>query len=136
LHQLFREPATLAALLPREGNHLRGADVASLAFNHPLYPRGDPRAGYLLETIRGLDSRSTRVRNLLGYLDVARDQHKLHPRVEAAMSVLALALSMPVGAASGIVTLGRIAGWVAHIAEQRLGGFLIRPRAKFMPPAA
>ena len=136
LDQFFRKPVNVASLLPRSGSNGAGAtDIATLGFNHPLYPRGDPRAAHLLDVIRALDSRSSAVRNILECLDTAQKKHKQHARLETALALLAIALKMPVGAASGLITLARIAGWVAHIAEQRLGGFLIRPRAKFVQPA-
>ena len=71
------------------------------------------------------------MRRVLRYLDAARDRHGHHPRLEVALTVLTIAMELPGGTAAGIYTLGRVAGWVAHIAEQRLAGFLIRPRAKF-----
>ena len=37
--------------------------------------------------------------------------------------------SLPDGAALGLFALGRTAGWIAHIFEQRQTGRLIRPRA-------
>ena len=36
-------------------------------------------------------------------------------------------------AAGGLLALGRMAGWVAHVVEQRRDGLVIRPRAKFIP---
>lgn len=137
LDQFFRGPVTLASLVPRSGGDgIAAMDIATLGFNHPLYARGDPRADHLLEVISALNSRSAALRNILDCLDAARQKHKQHPRLETALAVLAIALEMPVGAASGLITLARIAGWVAHIAEQRLSEFLIRPRAKFVQPAA
>ena len=137
LDQFFRGPVTLARLVPRSGGDSAGSmDIATVGFNHPLYPRGDPRAAYLLDMVRAMNSRSAAVRNILDCLDVAQKRHKQHARLETALAVLAIALEMPIGAASGLLTLARIAGWVAHIAEQRLGGFLIRPRAKFIQTAA
>jgi citrate synthase len=132
LDAFFRGPVTLESLVPGPGIGIRDAGVATLGFNHPLYPAGDPRATCLLEVIRELQPRGRRVATILGHLDEAQARHKQLPRIETALSLLTLALGMPVGAASGIVTLARISGWVAHIAEQRLAGFLIRPRAKFV----
>ena len=137
LDQFFRGPVTLASLVPRSGGDgASSMDIATLGFNHPLYPRGDPRAAHLLDMIRAMNSRSAAVRNILDCLDGAEKKHKQHPRLETALAVLAITLEMPIGAASGLLTLARIAGWVAHIAEQRLGGFLIRPRAKFVQAPA
>jgi len=39
---------------------------------------------------------------------------------------------MPVGAPGGIMAVGRAAGWIAHALEQRLAGYLVRPRTKYI----
>jgi citrate synthase len=105
--------------------------VATVGFNHPLYPDGDPRGRSLLTMIRASTGRSARLRAIFEYLDLMRERHRQHPRFELALAVLTTALRLPPGAAGGLYTMGRVAGWVAHISEQRLAGFLIRPRAKF-----
>ena len=135
LDQFLRGPAGATNLFPRPDRSTGDSDFASLGFNHPLYPRGDPRSQCLLQLVRELEPRSTRVRNILTGLEAAQTEHKQFPRLETALAVLAMALAMPGGAAGGLFTLGRIAGWVAHIAEQRLAGFLIRPRARFVSHA-
>ena len=136
LEAFFRGPVTPRALAQRVNDDLAQSDLASLAFNHPLYPDGDPRGRYLLRIVRDVNSSSPQMRRILRYLDVAQNQYGHHPRLEVAIAVLAVALELPAGTAAGIYTLGRVAGWVAHIAEQRLAGFLIRPRAKFAAPLA
>jgi citrate synthase len=45
--------------------------------------------------------------------------------------VLAHALALPERSAGALWALGRTAGWIAHIMEQRLAGLPIRPRARF-----
>ena len=42
------------------------------------------------------------------------------------------ALGAPRYAAGGLLAFGRMAGWIAHILEQRREQFVIRPRAKFV----
>jgi citrate synthase len=134
LEEFFRGPINADALAPRGAPHAApGAqDVVASGFNHPLYPHGDPRGRCLLELVRARAGRSARVRTILAALDTAEVRHKQRPRIEAALAVMAIALRLPPGSAAGLYTLGRMAGWAAHIAEQRLGGFLIRPRAKFV----
>lgn len=116
----------------------RGADadargeLATLGFHHPLYPGGDPRGRALVALVRRLGPPSPRLTGILADLDSLGRGQGVTPRLEAALAVLGIALRLPEGAAAGIYTLGRVAGWVAHIAEQRLAGFLIRPRARFV----
>jgi citrate synthase len=133
LEEFFRGAVSADALAPRGAAHVAaGADVVASGFNHPLYPHGDPRGRCLLELVREHAGRTARVRTILAALDTAESRHKQRPRIETALAVLAIALALPPGSAAGLYTLGRVAGWAAHIAEQRLGGFLIRPRAKFV----
>jgi citrate synthase len=133
LEQFVRGPEALRAPVSRSGAAPLGADAtAKFGFNHPLYPNGDPRGRWLLQMIRNSGTRSTRLRMIFDYIDIMQDRHKQHPRFELALALLTTTLRLPPGAAGGIYTLGRVAGWVAHISEQRLAGFLIRPRAKFI----
>jgi len=78
-----------------------------------------------------MNSRRTHVSRLLRDIEAVKVEYSLTPRLETSLVLLCIALQMPAGTAAGLYTLGRIAGWVAHVAEQRLAGFLIRPRAKF-----
>lgn len=106
----------------REGSKLPGFDL-------PVYPNGDPRAEVLIQIARELDPAAVEcmlnaVQRIVGELEV-------RPVVEIGLVMLCRALGAPAGAAGGIFALGRVAGWVAHILEQREQSFLIRPRAHF-----
>jgi citrate synthase len=39
---------------------------------------------------------------------------------------------MPAGSAALLFALGRSAGWVAHVLEQRTKGAVLRPRARYV----
>jgi citrate synthase len=58
----------------------------------------------------------------------------LLPRQELALVVTARAMGLPRQATAALFVLGRLAGWVAHVQEQRADGTLLRPRAKFVKP--
>jgi citrate synthase len=45
---------------------------------------------------------------------------------------MAVALDLPRGAPAILFCLGRIAGWTAHLQEQRESGVLLRPRARYV----
>jgi citrate synthase len=104
-------------------------------FNHPLYPRGDARAAMMIDLARGL-SRAQPARGMLEALERLNIELGQSPSIETGLVVLCRAIGAPDGTASGLFALGRVAGWVAHILEQRLQGFMIRPRAKFVRPTA
>ncbi|HEY4372322.1 MAG TPA: citrate/2-methylcitrate synthase [Burkholderiales bacterium] len=103
-------------------------------FNHPAYPKGDPRTALLLDVAEQSASPRTapEVHHIRAVLDAAQDQFGALPAIEMGLVTVSRALDLPAGTASGLFALGRSAGWVAHVLEQRLAGFLIRPRAKFV----
>lgn len=105
-------------------------------FNHHLYPSGDPRARHLLEVALLCGGERPVVRSMLVALRAMEDEFGARPAVECGLVALTRALALPNRTASGLYALGRTAGWVAHVLEQRLAGFVIRPRAKFVRGAA
>jgi citrate synthase len=103
-------------------------------FNHTAYPKGDPRAALMLSTAQEVAIKAARedVRRMRAVIDASHAQFGTVPSIELGLVVLARGLGLPNRGAGGLFALGRSAGWVAHILEQRLAGFLIRPRAKFV----
>ncbi len=91
-------------------------------FGHPLYPDGDPRTKALLKVCGVSATWRRRLRGIHG----ATGQH---PALDFALAHLERELKLPDGAGLGLFAVGRTAGWVAHIFEQRQTGKLIRPRA-------
>jgi citrate synthase len=101
-------------------------------FNHPLYPNGDPRARYLIDTMRGLGGRQSVVAPLHAALDMAAE-HGCLPSLEIGLTMLAIVMGLPRRSAYALFIIARCAGWIAHIVEQRESGALIRPRANYSP---
>ena len=97
-------------------------------FDHPLYPKGDPRAAPLVELARAANSK--RARTLLAIIDAT----DAHPSVDVALAALVAALGLYAPAASGLFAVARSAGWLAHVLEQRAQDFLLRPRARYVGP--
>jgi citrate synthase len=100
-------------------------------FNLPLYPKGDPRARYLLELARSLDARSPRAETIYAFIEEAEERLELRPSIEVGLVALAAALGLPERSAGALWALGRSAGWIAHVIEQRFAGFVLRPRARY-----
>jgi citrate synthase len=103
-------------------------------FNHPLYPDGDPRAACLIQLARELTAPHHAVAPLYLALEIAAQRGCL-PSLEVGLIVMAVALGLPPRSACGLFIVGRTAGWVAHIIEQRVSGVLLRPRADYLPDA-
>jgi citrate synthase len=131
---LLRGAATTAELRQR----IAAAETAGTrvpGFNLVLYPRGDPRARYLLELARAHAPQSERARLIVEFIDEAEHRLHLRPSIEMGLVALAVALQLPERSAGALWALGRTAGWIAHVMEQRLAGYVLRPRAKYIGPA-
>lgn len=127
--ELLESAKTRQALVSRALEfHARGASVPG--FVHPLYPQGDPRAKLMLEIARQRGD-ARRFAQIFGFVQEMEDRFSLHPRHELAVALLVRAMGLSRFAAGALFVLGRTAGWVAHVQEQRLTGSLLRPRAKF-----
>jgi citrate synthase len=113
-------------ILRDEGKRLPG-------FNHPLYPKGDPRALYLIDAVRGMKRAAPRAQMLLEFINEAEQDFQAYPSLPVGLVALQLAMDLPPRTAGALFLLGRIAGWIAHVQEQRLAGVLLRPRAKYSP---
>jgi citrate synthase len=134
------------ALLDEAGRLGRPADVLELrakrgdvvpGFGHPLYPDGDPRARPLLSSARALGKSSARARERVETalaLASSFERQGLPATVDFALVALSRALGMPRGSAALMFALGRSAGWVAHVLEQRGSEAVLRPRARYVGP--
>ncbi|ATB35318.1 hypothetical protein CYFUS_000730 [Cystobacter fuscus] len=108
----------------------RGESVPG--FGHRLYPEGDPRTPPLLEVVYALRPEPVAVRVLRGVEETMREAGYPAPTVDFGLVALASALGLPAGAAAALFAVGRAAGWVAHVLEQREQGELLRPRARYV----
>lgn len=112
----------------------RGDDVPG--FGHRLYPDGDPRARPLLEAARAIEPASARWRVLEAIVEAMAEAGHAPPALDVGLVAVASAIELPPGGAVGLFALGRAAGWVAHILEQRESPDLLRPRARYVGPPA
>jgi citrate synthase len=123
-----------ACRTPEQTQRLFDAEYAAHrnlpGFNHPLYPDGDPRARYLIDTVRGLGGRQSVVAPLHAALEMAA-HHGCLPSLEIGLTMLAIVMGLPRRSAYALFIIARCAGWIAHIVEQRESGALIRPRADY-----
>ncbi|MDD9937305.1 MAG: citrate synthase [Myxococcales bacterium] len=108
----------------------RGARLPG--FGHPLYPDGDPRARLVLEHAHRIDGSNPRLA-AMDAIALAMDQAgRGGPNLDFGLVALAQALGAGPSSAGFLFACGRLAGWVAHIHEQRVQGERLRPRARYV----
>jgi citrate synthase len=90
-------------------------------FNHFAYPQGDLRGDYLVQLAAENGSNRPRTKIVLARIAAARKELGATPSVVGGLV-----------AAGALMALSRSAGWVAHACEQRLTGFAVRPRARYI----
>jgi citrate synthase len=130
VEELGRPARVKAALLARLE---RGETVPG--FGHPMYPGGDPRTAPLVRWAERLATRrQEKLRTLLAMAEVMEGLGPHGMTVDGGLLALAYALGFPPASASGLFAVGRVAGWAAHVFEQRQTGALLRPRARYVGP--
>jgi len=129
------EPARAEAWLLAE----LAAGRRIMGMGHRIYRVRDPRAAVLEHAVKSL--RSTRV-ELARAVETAaakilrerRPDRPLAANVEFYTAVLLDAVGLPREQFSATFAVGRMAGWSAHVIEQRRTGRLIRPNSRYVGP--
>ena len=132
--QDFLGKAKSSAVLVSRARRLHAQGHTVPGFDHPLYPKGDPRAIQLLDMARRRSRQTPELRAVLRFIDQMQAESSIFPRQELAVVVLTRAMGLPAQVPAALFALARVAGWVAHVQEQRTSGTLLRPRAKFVAP--
>jgi citrate synthase len=112
-----------------------------MGFGHRVYRAEDPRARVLRRTAEQLGSPRVEVAIELERVAIAalRERHPERPletNVEYWAAVVLDIAEVPPELAPAMFGCARVAGWSAHILEQRDTGRLIRPSARYIGPAA
>jgi citrate synthase len=108
----------------------RGIEVPG--FTHPLYPHGDPRAKLMFELARQRREQTRELAAMYSFTEEMEQQHGLHPRHEFGLIALTRAMGLNKQIPGALFIIARVAGWLAHVNEQRLTGVLLRPRALYV----
>jgi citrate synthase len=112
-----------------------------MGFGHRVYRAEDPRARLLKRTAEELGSPRVEPAKALEEVALAELQRRKPDRVLAtnveywAAVVLDVA-NIPAALTPAMFACARVAGWSAHILEQKRSARLIRPSARYVGPAA
>jgi citrate synthase len=111
-----------------------------MGFGHRVYRAEDPRARVLRRTAKEIGSTRFEVaealeRAALAELKARKPDRVLATNVEFWSAVVLDTASVPADLFTPLFTCARVAGWSAHILEQKREGRLIRPTAKYVGPA-
>ncbi len=111
-----------------------------MGFGHRVYRAEDPRARVLRRTARDLGAPRYEVaaaleQAALGELRARRPDRVLETNVEFWAAIVLDFAEVPAPLFTSMFTCARLAGWSAHILEQKKTGRLIRPSARYVGPA-
>lgn len=134
-------PADAAAWI--DGELAAGRRI--MGMGHRIYRVRDPRAAVLERAIAGLERAGLSTGRLAlaraveraaeGALRLKYPGRPLAANVEFYTAVLLDTLGIDRAAFAPTFAVGRVAGWCAHVQEQRAGGRLIRPASRYIGPA-
>jgi citrate synthase len=110
-----------------------------MGFGHRVYRAEDPRARVLRRTAKEVGSARFEVaealeRAALAELRARKPDRVLATNVEFWSAVVLDTAEVPADLFTSMFTCARVAGWSAHILEQKREGKLIRPSAKYVGP--
>ncbi len=116
-----------------------------MGFGHRIYRVRDPRADALKTALKpifasgqadaGRIALAEAIESAaLALLKERKPDRPLDVNVEYYTALLLDALGFPRNAFTGVFSIGRTVGWIAHAREQTLDGRLIRPQSRYVGP--
>jgi citrate synthase len=111
-----------------------------MGFGHRIYRAEDPRSRILKRTAKELNSPQVEVAEELEQVALKALQEKspdrvLATNVEYYSAIVLDVAEIPPPLAPAMFACSRVAGWSAHILEQKRTGRLFRPSARYVGPA-
>ncbi len=110
-----------------------------MGFGHRVYRAEDPRARVLRRTAKELDAPRYEVAEALEQAALAelrerRPDRVLETNVEFWAAIVLDFAEVPAHMFTSMFTCARLAGWSAHVLEQKKTGRLVRPSARYVGP--
>lgn len=107
-------------------------------FGHRVFQVPDPRAALIINWINalideGADPTPMEIMTKVNNAMAPMRRHGTHVNVDAYTGVLLTMLGIPRGYGTLIFTLARMAGWNAHVQEQKLNNIMINPLISYRP---
>ena len=112
-----------------------------MGFGHRIYRTEDPRATLLSRTAAELgsprvDTATALEEAALAELKRRHPERELPTNVEYWAAIVLDVADIPAKLTPAMFACARVAGWSAHILEQKRVGRLIRPSARYVGPGA